>query len=199
MNNYFQYEWTNDFKKLQYWGRQFINLKVSMETYAKTGDTHNITHRINKEKIPDWIQKIFSIELSHIQLFSAQPQTLGYLHKDGIDRFCAFNIPVMGAEWGVIEWSDAEYDERKFEDSFTYIRLLNTNNNDVIVSDAAYNRYPMLLNTNKWHRVNNEKNNQWRHVLSFRFQNNPSFETVLNSLDFKPLHMQEQHNLHHQL
>ena len=42
---------------------------------------------------------------------------------------------------------------------------------------------PTLIDTNEWHRVDNSDNLNWRHVLSVRFLNNPSYNSVKDILN----------------
>ena len=116
---------------------------------------------------------------------------MGFIHKDGIDRKCAFNIPVLGGEIGRVEYFDENFVERQYKDSFTYIRLAETEAKDLIVKDFVSNQNPILLDTDKWHRVNNLRNPNWRHIFSFRFTNNPDFSAVSKTLNFKKLQTQE--------
>jgi len=193
------FEWNEDFKKIQEWGRQFIDEVLAKTISEKTFDKHNIIKRIDKSEIPDWIRDLIGENIDYVQLFSAEKNSMGFLHKDGLDRKCAFNIPVSGSEEGYIEWYSGIDQERIFEDDFTKIRLLNfdANREKLKILFRSKTSVPCLLNTDLWHRVNNQSNEKWRHVLSFRFEDNPTFESMKTQLlSIKKLRRLVPHNPH---
>lgn len=178
MEPYIQFfEWTENFKKMSVWGSQFINESKSVSIRLSTGDTHNITNRILNKDIPVWIKDIFPLEISHVQLFSAEPDAVGFIHKDGIDRKCAFNVPVQGCDDGIIQWFDNVFEEREINNDYTQIRL-QKNRKDAEPLFSSKVSCPALLNTNLWHRVYHKDSIGWRHMLSIRFVDNPAYEDV---------------------
>lgn len=193
------FEWNDDLKKIQEWGVQFVDENLAKIISEKTLDKHNIVKRINKVEIPDWIKQVVGENIDYVQLFSAERNSVGFLHKDGVDRKCAFNIPVSGSSEGYIEWYSGPVQERFFEDSFTKIRLPSEENrNKLKILFRSKVSVPSLLDTDIWHRVNNKDNENWRHVLSFRFEDNPTFESVKTQLlNIKKLRRLVPHNPHH--
>jgi hypothetical protein len=182
---YTSYNWSPEFKKLSQWAEALINEDKARELFKITRDRHNIVNRVVDKDLPDWIKNMFGVPISHVQLFSAEPTAIGVVHKDGLDRFCAFNIPVKNADKGTIEWLSGNVIERKVEIKHTSIRLLEdrTQQKDMTADAIILLENPTLINTDHWHRVNNSSNYRWRHVLSIRFLNNPSYQEVKQILD----------------
>jgi hypothetical protein len=194
------FEWNEEFRKIQQWAEQFINEEMAETISAKTFDKHNIIKRLDKSEIPEWINEVIGSNINYVQLFSAEKNSMGFLHKDGVDRKCAFNVPLSGADEGYIEWYSGIDKERLFEDDFTKIRLLNfdANREKLQILFRSKTSVPCLLNTDIWHRVNNQNNKNWRHVLSFRFEDNPTFESMKTQLlTVKKLRRLVPHNPHH--
>jgi hypothetical protein len=194
------FEWNEDLKKIQEWGSQFINHDAALELYQITKDRHNIVARILKDEIPQWIKSIVGENIDYVQLFSAEKNSVGFLHKDGFNRRCAFNVPISGASQGYIEWYSGIDQEREYENDTTQIRLLEKDA-DITKLRIIYRSktsVPSLLDTDVWHRVDNRNNDNWRHVLSFRFEDNPTFESVRTQLlTVKKLRRLVPHNPHH--
>lgn len=194
------FEWNEDLKKIQSWGNQFIDEDAALKLYELSWDKHNIVKRIPKQEIPSWIKKILGENIAYVQLFSAEKNSIGFLHKDGFDRKCAFNVPVFGASEGYIEWYSGIDQEREYENDFTQIRLLkkDADINRLRIIYRSKTSSPCLLDTDLWHRVNNKDNENWRHVLSFRFEDNPTFESLKTQLlNIKKLRRLVPHNPHH--
>lgn len=194
------FEWNDDLKRIQEWGCQFINEDAALALYQTSKDRHNITVRVAKDGIPSWIQKTIGDNIDYVQLFSAEKNSIGFLHKDGFNRRCAFNIPISGCAYGYIEWYSGIDQQREYHNDITQIRLLekdaHTNNLRLIFRSKTSS--PCLLDTDVWHRVNNQSNENWRHVLSFRFEKNPDIEFVKNQLlHVKQLRRLVPHNPHH--
>ena len=182
---YTSYQWNPDFKKLSQWAEALINEDKARELSKITYEKHNIVNRVIDRDLPDWIKNMFGVPISHVQLFSAEPMAIGSVHKDGLDRFCAFNIPVKNADKGTMEWLSGDVVERKIELKHTSIRLLadRIQQKDMTADVRILLENPTLINTDHWHRVDNSLNNRWRHVLSVRFLNNPSYQEVKQILD----------------
>lgn len=184
MKYHSKFSWTDDFKKLSIWGAQFINEQKSILKANIDGDKHNIVDRVIEKDLPDWIVKVFPLRLSHVQLFSIQPNSIGGIHKDGIDRYCALNIPVKNCDKGFMDWISGDIEERQIIGAFTQLRVVDnkTDLNKVLIEERMILTNPTLVNTNVWHRVDNLDNNSWRHVLSIRFNDNPDYHSVLSKL-----------------
>lgn len=181
---YSKYEWTPEFQKLSEWGTHLINDKKALGIAQFTKEGHNIVNRVIDKDLPKWVIDLFNVPISHVQLFSAQPHAIGSVHMDGSDRLCAFNIPVQNTDQGVMEWLDGPVEGNLLELAHTSIRLLKNKKDGLKMGTSAQIILdsPTLVNTNVWHRVDNSANSRWRHVLSIRFLNNPSYQEVKGSL-----------------
>jgi len=182
---YAVYPWSSEFKQLSEWAAQLINEHKARELSKITYEKHNIVNRVIDKDLPDWIKNMFGVPISHVQLFSAEPMAIGSIHKDGIDRCCAFNLPVKNADKGNMEWLSGDVIEQKIELKHTSIRLLadRAQQKSMNIDARLLLENPTLINTDHWHRVDNSANQQWRHVLSIRFLNNPSYQEVKKILD----------------
>lgn len=182
---YTQYQWTPAFRELSQWGKNLIDEHKAQGLSKITTEKHNIVNRVIDKDLPAWIKDIFKVPVSHVQLFSAEPIAIGSIHKDGLDRLCAFNIPVSNADVGWTEWLEGPSIEKKISLKHTSIRLLQDRRQANLMTVAARMllEQPTLINTNEWHRVDNSANHNWRHVLSVRFLNNPSYDSVKEILN----------------
>jgi len=182
--------WSPVYKKMQDYGKEFINNLLAANTVASFGDLHVIVHRSMGNAIPDWIVNSFTIAPEILQVFAIPPGALGMIHKDGINRKATFNIPISGYTKGDMHWfSDNEaLSEFKIDCSYTKVRLTNEEINvkgtrldlepEVICTVNA----PSILNTNVWHRIDNRDNANWRWVLSIRFAGNPEYNTLIEKI-----------------
>ena len=182
---YTKYNWSPAFKELSLWGQNLIDEEKAQGLSKITSEKHNIVNRVIDKDLPAWIKDIFKVPVSHVQLFSAEPAAIGSVHKDGLDRLCAFNIPVRNTDIGWTEWLEGPSIERKISLKHTSIRLLQDRRqaNLMTVASRMLLEQPTLINTNEWHRVDNSANHNWRHVLSVRFLNNPSYDSVKDILN----------------
>jgi hypothetical protein len=182
---YTTYAWSDKFKNLSVWGVNLVNEHKAIEVSKITRERHNIVNRVLGKDLPQWIKDLFQVRISHVQLFSAEPGAVGSIHKDGSDRLCAFNIPIMNTNEGWMEWLDGPVEGRLLELDHTSIRLLKDRDESHKLSTTTkiLLENPTLINTNEWHRVDNFKNTNWRHVLSVRFMDNPDYSSVKSILD----------------
>ena len=170
-------EWNDFFKKLQEYGNTFVNEKRAslLAVYAK--DSHTIIHRIISD-FPKWIYDEFPVKISVIQIFAILPESIGSTHKDGLNRKAAFNIPLLGADLGHMDWFDLDIKERKIDTRYTQVRLTDHEKIDYVPACRIRIDKPALVNTDVWHRVDNRDNKNFRFVLSIRFEDNPSFSEL---------------------
>lgn len=176
-------EWNSFFYSLQEYGKQFINEKDVDLLVLKSKDFHTIPFRI-LNGFPTWITDQIPIKIELIQLFSITPNSLGMVHKDGISRFSALNIPVLNCNLGYMDWFDKDYQQVLYDNKYTKVRLTLDEDDHRpfrIEDNPSYQTLvdtPSIINTNIWHRIDNRKNNNYRWMLSIRFCNNPSFESL---------------------
>lgn len=165
---------------------RYASVSKAEEVASRIQDGHSIIFR---EVSPSLTAPAgLSIEL--VQIFASTPGSIGRLHRDGLDRKAALNIPLSGCSKGCVEWllNPAFKDEelKTVNNEYTKIRIT--------TSEAGYKRHnlefqesfvlnqPAIIDTDVWHRVNNSDNLDYRFVLSVRFKNNPSFEHLVEAL-----------------
>ena len=170
-------EWNDFFKRLQEYGNTLVNEKRALVLAILARDSHTIIHRIISD-FPAWIYDEFPIKISVIQIFAILPESIGSTHKDGLNRKSAFNIPLIGADLGYMDWFDLDIVERKIDTKYTQVRL--TDHDKIDYSPICRVRIdkPSLVNTDVWHRVDNSDNKNFRYMLSVRFESNPSFSEL---------------------
>lgn len=174
--------WSESYCRIRNYYLPCVNNEDCLASSKKYGDSHTIIYRFHGTAIPDWIRNIFLQEIFIIQVFAAVPNSVGYIHKDGVDRRSAFNIPLQNCDAGTMDWFNGidvttlqvvnDYTSirvteeqiehgRTWEPSFLYSAIVNT---------------PCLVNTDTWHRIDNRNNDNFRWMLSLRFKDNLSFE-----------------------
>lgn len=178
------YAWNDFFEKIKEFGQSFVNNEKCLESSKLRGDTHTIIHRLIKDQIPDWIRQGIPEDIIVLQIFAIEPNTVGLIHKDGIDRLCAFNIPIQNCNSGTMDWfDDSCYSTYSVENNYTSIRVTNeqVTNGKGVESAPLFSTLvtqPSLVNTNVWHRVDNREVSDFRWMLSLRFRNNSSIELM---------------------
>ena len=178
------YEWDPFFEKIKEFGLTFVDNEKCLENSKLRGDTHTIVHRLIKDQIPDWIRQEIPEDIIVLQIFAIEPNTVGLIHKDGIDRLCAFNIPIQNCNAGTMDWfDDSCYSTYSVENNYTTIRVTNEQmtHGKEFENTPAFSTLvtrPSLVNTNVWHRVDNRRISNFRWMLSLRFRNNLSFELM---------------------
>lgn len=179
-----KYHWLDFFDAIRKFGLDFVDNQKCVESSKLRGDTHTIIHRLIKDEIPQWIRNEIPEDIIVLQIFAIEPNTVGLIHKDGVDRLCAFNVPILNCDQGTMDWfDDSEYSIYSVENSYTTIRV----SDEQIKQGKSFETKPMLsalvdtpslVNTNVWHRVDNRSSNKFRWMLSLRFKNNPTYEEV---------------------
>lgn len=189
-----QYKWNDLFEKIKDFGLLYIDNEKCLETSKLRGDTHTIIHRLIPKEIPDWIKQGIPEDIIVLQIFAVEPNSVGLIHKDGVDRLCAFNIPLQNCDSGTMDWfEESSYSTYSVKKNYTTIRLTNEQmaqravQGDIkytgkeIESTPAFSTLvtqPSLVNTNVWHRVDNRSALNFRWMLSLRFRNNLSIELM---------------------
>jgi hypothetical protein len=179
-----KYQWSDFFNKIQQYGLALVDNQKCLESSKLRGDTHTIIHRLIKDQIPQWIRDGIPEDIIVLQIFAIEPNTVGLIHKDGVDRLCAFNVPVLNCEAGSMDWfNEKEYSTYNVGNDYTTIRVSNEQLKDgkTFETTPLYSTVvdtPSLVNTNVWHRVDNRNSDKFRWMLSLRFVNNPSFDVL---------------------
>lgn len=177
--------WSPAFQYLRMFGLSLINEEVVATLAAKTGDAHVIVHRQLNETIPQAVKKILPLVPNVVQVFGILPGALGKTHKDGVARKSALNIPLLGCDEGLMEWLDgSSLTLKTLRSPYTEIRVseeewYSNTRLDLPVCYATKVTAPSLVNTDEWHRVNNRQNENYRYMLSIRFQDNPTYSELV--------------------
>lgn len=185
-----KYQWNDFFNEVSKFGLSFVDNDRCIKSSKLRGDTHTIIHRLIKDEIPQWIRNSIPEEIIVLQIFAIEPNTVGLIHKDGVDRLCAFNVPVLNCDDGTMDWfDDKEYSIYSIENSYTTIRVSDEQKKEgkkyeTIPLYSTLIDTPALVNTNVWHRVDNRGHNNFRWMLSLRFKNNPLYEQVRTAFDY---------------
>jgi hypothetical protein len=179
-----RYQWNPFFEKIKEFGLTFVDNEKCLESSRLRGDTHTIIHRLIKDEIPEWIRQGIPEDIIVLQIFAIEPNTVGLIHKDGVDRLCAFNIPILNCETGSMDWfSNSDFSVYSVENNYTTIRVTNEQikngkSNETVPIFSTLVTEPALVNTDTWHRVDNRGVKSFRWMLSLRFKNNPSFDLL---------------------
>jgi len=178
------YKWNPFFEKIKEFGLTFVDNEKCLESSRLRGDTHTIIHRLIKDEIPEWIRQGIPEEIIVLQIFAIEPNTVGLIHKDGVDRLCAFNVPILNCETGSMDWfSNSDFSVYSVENNYTTIRVTNEQiqngkSNETVPIFSTLVTEPALVNTDTWHRVDNRGVQSFRWMLSLRFKINPSFDLL---------------------
>lgn len=179
-----KYRWSDFFNSMQQFGLELVDNQKCIESSKLRGDTHTIIYRFIKDEIPQWIRDEIPADIIVLQIFAIEPNTVGLIHKDGTDRLCAFNVPILNCETGLMDWfNENEYSTYNVGNDYTTIRVSNEQlkNGKTFETIPKYSTTvdtPSLINTDVWHRVDNRNSNKFRWMLSLRFVGNPSFDTL---------------------
>jgi len=179
-----RYQWNPFFEKIKEFGLTFVDNEKCLESSRLRGDTHTIIHRLIKDEIPEWIRQGIPEDIIVLQIFAIEPNTVGLIHKDGVDRLCAFNIPILNCETGSMDWfSNSDFSVYSVENNYTTIRVTNEQikngkSNETVPIFSTLVTEPALVNTDTWHRVDNRGVKSFRWMLSLRFKDNPSFDLL---------------------
>ena len=178
------YSWNTFFEEVKNFGSSFIDNNKCIENSKLRGDTHTIIYRLIGSEIPRWIQSAIPENIIVLQIFAIEPNSAGLIHKDGVDRLCAFNIPILNCDQGTMDWFDSDdYSMYSVENPYTTIRITNEQLTqgkklETTPIHSTLITLPSLVNTNEWHRVDNRNSPNFRWMLSLRFKNNPMYTTV---------------------
>lgn len=180
-----KYDWNPWYFQLRDFAASFIDDAKAKEQAARTPDQHIVFMRLGFGEFPRWIQDALSPVVQHVQVFAVMPHSIGMIHKDGHDRKCALNVPLPGADKGIMEWYTTQmFDTHVFSSSETISRVTRE---EVAIYPEKWKdpgdirtviERPTLVNTDVWHRIDNSDNPDCRYVLSLRFKDNPTFNYV---------------------
>lgn len=148
---------------------------------AYAQEPHIISHRGWGNMLPNFEMPL---PIEWIQVFCITKDSIGSIHKDGIDRQCALNVPLVNCDKGLMQWFDTEYETVQIDNKYTKVRLLKKDVDQTTLT-AAFSTVvdkSSIVSTNNWHRIQNVGNEE-RYMLSVRFKYNPTFEQVANAFD----------------
>jgi hypothetical protein len=184
-----KYNWSDNFYQCAEFGKQFVDDQKCYENSLKIKDTHTIIKRLTGSEVPNFIRSYFAVEIQLLQIFAITPRSVGLIHKDGVDRQCAINIPIKNCNFGVMEWfSPSAFSDFFVGNDYTTIRITNeelkkNTKIDIPAIHSTVVDVPSLVNTDVWHRIDNRTNDNSRWMLSIRFKNNPTFSSM-TELDY---------------
>ena len=155
------------------------NKVQGLVAYAQ--EPHVISHRGWGDMLPNFEMPL---PIEWVQVFCITKNSIGSVHKDGIDRQCAFNVPLVNCNKGLMQWFDAEFETVQIDNKYTKVRLLkkDADQTSLIPAFSTVVEKPSIVSTNNWHRVHNVGNGE-RYMLSVRFKDNPTFEQVAEAFD----------------
>ncbi len=190
MNPYITHlEWTDFYRELQKFGLLHIDQDKATSIANRVGDGHTIIFKLVGDEIPQWISDGFPMKPLAIQLFAINPKSIGMVHKDGLERRCAFNIPLLNCEQGHMDWFEYNYDQKTIATTYTQIRLTHLEKHFTedrikdVPSHRCYVNVPSIVNTDVWHRVDNSEQDKFRFMLSFRFVGNLKYADTVRKFD----------------
>src|SRR5574337_377346 len=88
--------WSECSINIRNYARDYIDNVAASLILTKTQDRHVIVKRLMGNNIPPSIQSMIPIKIELIQWFCILPREDGMIHKDGLPRYSAFNIPLSG-------------------------------------------------------------------------------------------------------
>lgn len=181
MNNYIRHLPNCElFNQLREYGLEHLGEHKVNDLMNISNDTHVITHRM----VPKFN---YPIPIDWVQVFCITANSIGKTHKDGIDRQCALNIPLLYCDKGIMEWFNDDFNMQTFDNDYTRVRLVKEEIGAVdfriknVPDFSTTVTVPSVVSTNHWHRMNNIDNPHNRYMLSIRFKGNPSFTNVFNA------------------
>jgi hypothetical protein len=173
---------TESFIDLHNYGLENLNTEKVNDLVVMAKEHHVIPFRVMPTNMP-----VFNLPLpiAWVQIFCIKAGKVGKIHKDGIDRQCALNIPLLNCNMGHMQWFDNDYDMVTIDETYTKVRLIRDELNTVgtirpneIATFSTLVTCPSIVFTNQWHRMDNTVSLDDRYMLSVRFKNNPSFDDV---------------------
>jgi hypothetical protein len=188
------YPWNEQFNNIKEFGSRFVDNKKSFMTSRWQGDSHAVVQQIGEDYVPKWLSDIIPCKIQIIKIFAIEPNSVGIIHKDGINSLCAFNVPIVNTDNSTMDWFDpTEYSDLPTSYHIgTGINVRLTNEQLLIGKEIETTPYfskkinsPSLVNINEFHRVDNRKSDQYRWVVSLRFDGNPTFDYVKKIFDEK--------------
>lgn len=176
-------EWTPFYTSIKDYGQQFVNQYIAEYFAKRSGDWHTIIHKEYKP-FPEWLTEGLPIEPEIFQIFAINPNSVGMIHRDGLDRKSALNIPLANCDKGYMDWFGEIFEEVKIVNKFTQVRKTSAekSHDEYRSTETPAHRCrietPVVVDTDTWHRIDNTDNDNYRFMFSLRFVGNPSFEEL---------------------
>lgn len=183
------FDWNGFYEGLREWGLKHIDETAAKQKARLSIDKHIISKRIMPDELPDFLlSEARFLAVQHAQIFHVSAGALPMIHVDGVDRHCALNVPLRGANQGLMEWFDYPFEPYVYRGDNTISTvtmeevhgLPRRTNEHPFKSIRVFK--PCVVRTNVWHRIDNRENPQDRYVLSLRFKDNPTFEHIVRCL-----------------
>ena len=179
MNEYItEFEWNDNLRALAAYGKSLIDPATTEASYKDRFENHLVVFNREESDPPEGIT--LPLKLDRLLLSCLRANSVGKIHKDGLNRNCALNIPVSNTEIGNMQWFSDEFKINVEQYSKTVVRSIEEDEFSTTVP-VAYEQTilkPSLVNTNIWHRIDNSQNTEDRYILTLRFNGNPSYKIM---------------------
>lgn len=183
MNRYITtFPWDSNFLKLAEFGRNQVNPAETEEHWERTQEAHLVVGHWAQEDPPEDVE--LPLKLDRILMSCLRANSVGKIHRDGLDRYCALNIPIANCDSGMMQWFESNHEVNIQQYNKTTVRAIHNDTFDPALPSVfqALITQPTLVNTDVWHRIDNSQNNFDRYILTLRFKNNPPYAAMKNIL-----------------
>lgn len=185
---YKELKWSPLFLSLVEFAKQYISDDASRAASEILNDGHNTLMDVPRAKFK--VAAFLPIPVEAMLVLSSLPHSIGRIHKDGLDRKAALNIPILNTANSWVEWPEPEqYDKKPLvsvKKGYANIRRpegeAGTERDMPRMLDRLEVLTPCLIDTDTWHRVNNQANDSFRYLMTIRFKDNPSFDELDQAL-----------------
>jgi len=162
------------------WSHLFDEIKKFSLQYIKDESSFGNHTVVAWPELPDSIVALLPIRPDLLQVFRVRPNVAGGIHKDGVGRLCALNVPLSGSDGSIFQWyADSPEIVENFIPTAPARRLAIYSEHGLPMPIVeTQTELPTLVNNNSWHRVNNVANSEFRWTASVRFNGNPTFANV---------------------
>jgi hypothetical protein len=174
--------WDTNFLKIAEFGRNVIDPIDTEKHWNRTKEAQLVVGHWAQEEPPPGVK--LPLKLDRFLLSCLRANSVGKIHRDGLNRYCALNIPVANCEMGMMQWFDNNYEMTVQQYTRTVVRSIHGDTFDPTLPSTYQTliTQPSLVNTDVWHRIDNSQNSFDRYILTFRFKDNPTYEDMKSLL-----------------
>lgn len=164
--------------------RAFFDFSASHFPSAPALAAHRVSHRFWPADLPESLRSYRDQPLYCLQLFTIGAGITGQIHKDGIGRLAAVNIPFSGCETATMDWFSDDWPLEQIPATGSVTRIPSVQTINPVPTSQVILTEPTLVNTDEWHRIDNSGGVTDRKVISIRLYPNPTFEELRQALVF---------------